>query len=336
MSSIPISNLEDQTTDKQLFIDTFRNLKVANTKRIVGANFASTIETTYMYTVTTANGGTVTASNGEGTLATNTTANGTASLITKSKIRHLSGRANLIRIATRFGDTGGTNNVREFGIYVDANNQFVFRLTGTTFCVSVKRAGIENTVNSGSFNGTGVDGITNGTWTVDTNFHRFEIMYSSTRISFIIDDEPIHTFRPTTSSLTGSLVGSLYASNTNSGGSTTSRNLVILTWSGSQIGDAVNNPMFYNLAGVAETRTLKGGGGTLQAISVGRLGGANASLTIYDNTAGTGTIIGTWDLTKDQAIGTHNLGAEGVNFNNGLSYVSSGTMTNASVTFFWE
>lgn len=328
------NGIYDQVTDRSARVDNLNNLRTAEAKRVVGSNFGSTIDTTFLYTTTLSAAGTVTASNAEAVFATGTTANGVASMVSKPKVRTLSGRVNLLRAVVRFGDTGTTNNVREFGIYSDANNQFVFRLSGTTFSVVTKRAGVETGVNSGSFNGNGLQsGVS---FTVDTNYHTYEIYYTSSRIEFIIDGVAIHSVRATSASIVGSILGQLYMSNANSGGSTTNVNLYLLTWSGIQMGDAVNNPLFYNVDGVAETRTLKNGGGTLQAVTIGRLGGANALITLYDNTAGSGTKIATFDLTANSAFGTHTMAIDGVNFYNGLTYITSGTMTNGSVTIFWE
>lgn len=333
---VPLQYTQDYDVVTNMYesIDRFRNIRTAETKRIVGSNFGSTIDTAGLYTITNTNGGTTTANTGVCSLATNTTANGATQIVTKGKIRYLSGRSNLFRAVVRFSNTGSANNVRQFGILVDTANLFVFRLSGTTFSVVAKRASVETVVASGSFNGNGTS--SGGTWTVDTNFHAFEIMYTTSRIGFTIDNQPIHTFSATNNSTISSMVGSMYAANINSGGSTTSNYLNLLTWSGSQIGDAINNPQFYNINAVAETRTLKAGGGTLQSISIGRSGGNGATLTLYDNTAGSGTIIGIWDLNNVSSVGTHTLGIEGVNFNNGLTYVTSGTMTSASATIFWE
>lgn len=323
----------DQASNKEEAIDGIRNLRVAQLKRIIGTNFGSSIDSAY-YTITNNNAGTTTAATGTCTLATNTTANGNTQIVSVAKARNHSGRTNIFRGVIRFGDTGGTNNVREFGIYVDANNAFVFRLSGTTFSVVVKRAGVETVVNSGSFNGNGT--TSGGTYALDTNFHAFSIGYMASRIRFEIDDTSIHVFSAGSTNLVASLVGQLYASNVNSGGATTNRVLDLIAWSVSASGDAVNNPQFYNCNAVAETRTLKGGGGTLQSISIGRSGGTGATLTLYDNTAASGTIIGIWDLNAATSVGTHVMGLDGVNFYLGLSYQTTGTMTGASVTFFWD
>src|SRR5690348_14580396 len=124
-------NLTDSVTGKSLFIDGMRNLRTESTKRILGSAFGSAIDTAIVYTATPVNGGTISATNGTGTLATNTTASGAATLVTKAKARYMSGRGNIFRAVMRFGDTGVANNVREFGIQADASNKVVFRLSGT-------------------------------------------------------------------------------------------------------------------------------------------------------------------------------------------------------------
>lgn len=334
MSYLNNINLYDADTDTGMFIDMLATLRIGESKRLFGSYFGSNIDTTYQYTTTPVNGGAATASNGVATLATNTTANGSITLMSKTKGRTLSGRVTLFRCSARFGDTGTANNVREIGIYVDANNMFVFRLSGTTFSVLVKKAGVETVVNSGSWNGNGQQSSQG--FTVDTNFHIFEIAYVSSRIQFFIDGVAKHSFRATTTTLVSTIVGFAYLNNTNSGGSTANVVLDTSAISCTHLGSAINNPLFYNVDAIAETRTLKSAPGTLQSLSIGRLGGANALITLYDSTTGSGTKIATFDLTANSAFGTHVFGLEGVNFNNGLTYVTSGTMTNGSVTIFWE
>lgn len=327
-------NINDSTTTKSVQVDNLQRLMVESAKRIIGSGFGSSIDTTYLYNIVNAGTGTTTASTGEGILATGTGANGATTLTTQGKIRYLSGRTNLFRDIVRFGDTGTTNNVREFGIYIDANNKFVFRLSGTTFSCVIKRDGVETVVSNGSFNGNGTQsGVS---VTVDTNYHSYEIMYTNSKVRFFMDDSAVHAFTPTTASLVSSMVGNLYASNVNVLGSTSNVSMNMLNWSGSQIGDSVNNPLFYCVNAVAETRTLKGGGGTLQAININRKGGANAILTVYDSTTGSGTLIGIWDLTVADCVTPWPQGVQGVNFYNGLTYVTSGTMTAGNITFFWE
>lgn len=322
------SNLFDAVTGRSTYIDPFRNLRVAQMKRVVGTG-AGPITDSFLYTTTVAGTGAYSVTTGTGTLTTGATANSSVDIKSVQKARYMSGRANILRVTTGFLDTGVANNVREFGLFVDASNQFNFRLSGTVFSVVVKKAGVEIVVNSGSFNGA------SSTYAVDANIHSFEIVYTFTSILFVIDNVLVHRVSSTTATLLSSIVGQLYISNANSGGSTSVVNMNIVAWSIQQVGDSINNPMFYNINAIAETRTLKTGGGTLQSISVGRAA-TSGLLTIYDSTSGTGSIIAIFDIGSVSTIGTHMFGIEGVNFYTGLTYVTSGVMTNGSVTVFWE
>lgn len=324
-------NLTDAETGKSLFIDAQRSLKSDASKRVIGSTFGSNLDA-QLYTSTPVNGGTLSLANATATFSTNTTASGAVSLVSVRKARYMSGRSNLFRTTARFGDTGVASNVREFGIQVDASNKFVFRLSGTAFSVVLQRAGVETVVSSGSFNGNGL--ASGQSYAIDTNFHVFEILYTTSAIRFFIDDRALHTFKPATTSLTSSLVGTLYASNANTT-IATNQILEILTWNVTSIGSAVNNPNFYNNAGVNETRTLKPGGGTLQSLQVGKIGSNGATLTIYDSTTGSGTIINSFDLSTVACIGNQPFAIEGVNFYNGLTYVTT-SMAGGSFTIFWE
>jgi hypothetical protein len=80
----------------------------------------STLDPNFWITTLIA-GGTVTQSNGRVDMLTNTTANGVATLFSNRKARHVAGSSNLFRMAGRFGDTGTSNNVRQFGAVLDSN-----------------------------------------------------------------------------------------------------------------------------------------------------------------------------------------------------------------------
>ena len=83
--------------------------------RLVGVSFdGSTLDPTFWQTIPL-NGGTVTQANGRVDILTNTTANGSVVLLSNRKARYLIGSANLCRIQGRVGDTGTTNNVRQWG-----------------------------------------------------------------------------------------------------------------------------------------------------------------------------------------------------------------------------
>ncbi len=85
------------------------------------------------------------------------------------------------------------------------------------------------------------------------------------------------------------------------------------------------NHSFLNLAAAATT-TIKTGSGLLHAINVTTAGAAGSTITVYDNTAGSGTIIATIDAT---AIHTYIFDIE---FLTGLTVVIAGA-TAPKVTF---
>lgn len=87
------------------------------------------------------------------------------------------------------------------------------------------------------------------------------------------------------------------------------------------VGLANESFLYTNLTG-ANTYQIKSGSGTIHSIVVNTAGGTTPSLTIYDNTAGSGTKIGT---ISGAAI---NAGASffyDVVFNTGLTIVQAGT-----------
>lgn len=327
------TSIYDSTTNINARVDTFGNVRVAQQKRILGGNFGGSIDTTYTYTIVNNTTGTTTAAIGQGTLATGTTALGSTKLTTINKARYLSGRNNLFRAVIRM-DAGVTNNVREFGIYADVSNQFVFRLSDSTFQIVTKRNGTETVVSSGSFNGNG-SGST-GVFAPGTTFHSYEILYSTSSIRFMIDNLAVHRVTPTSTSITGSLVGQLYISNVNSGALTTNVTMDILTWSVSHLGDAVNNPNMYNLTAVTTGLLLKGGGGTLQSVMLTRAGGLSAQLTLYDGLDATGKQIGQWDMATGTSVGQYQFGPDGANFYTGLFAVASGTVAPGSAIILWD
>jgi len=326
----------DPNTQSFQRVDRLQGAKVFEPKRLVGQNTITNPSSGQALLANTASGtGTNTSSNGISTLATGSTANSSIDVKTINKARYQFGTQNLFRTSIGFADTGTANNVREFGLYVDSNNAFGFRLSGTTFSVFIKKAGSETVVNNGSFNGNGTQ--TSQSWTLDTNIHSFEILYFMSRVTFIIDMVAIHTFSRSNTSLISGMVGQAYWNNTNSGGSTSN---VLLYNSGFAIfanSGVVNNPQYLNLnASSGATTVIKGGGGTLQNVMITSHGGSNSTLTLYDNTAASGTVIAVFDLSNTAGPGAYQFGINGLNFTNGLTAALAGTLTGLSVTVMWD
>jgi len=89
--------------------------------------------------------------------------------------------------------------------------------------------------------------------------------------------------------------------------------------------------IYQNVAAGTATTTVKGGSGILIGVSINTKGASSNTLTIYDNTAGSGTKIATIDTTV--AAGFYNYG--GLYFRTGLTLVSA-TGTGADYTVIYQ
>lgn len=268
-------------------VDPQGSLKAAAPRQLVGGNFVGTTFDTNIRTATTTGTGAVSQSSGVLTISTGVTANSKVQISSNKKANFIYSTINAYLATQRFTNTGTANNVREFGAY-DGSNGYLFRLSGTTFSVVHSNGGSETVINSGSFN-QGTPGVTTGTWTVDTNAHKFEILYTVGGVQYSIDDVVIHLIRSTTSVTTGEITLPSWFRNENSGGSTT--NVTHEIWAATiyRLGDIYNAPISKRVTG-AVTQTLKYSAGLLNYIILGDPGVAG-TITFYDNTAGSGTII---------------------------------------------
>ena len=78
----------------------------------------------------------------------------------------------------------------------------------------------------------------------------------------------------------------------------------------------------YNHISTATTTTIKSGSGTLHTVNINTLGTVASTITMYDNTAGSGTVIGILNsLTIGQGCYTYDIA-----FTTGLTLVTTGTV----------
>ena len=92
-------------------------------------------------------------------------------------------------------------------------------------------------------------------------------------------------------------------------------------------GKLITNAVYYHLSGNAATHILKLGAGVLQKIMFNNTTGTN--ITIYDNTAGSGDVIGI--ITTTQAcIGEWTYNAP---FSTGLTLVTTGNGLDATIIY---
>lgn len=327
MSIFKQTQLKDMLTNRLAYISFLNALKVESTTRLSGPNFTGSTFDTNFWTETNANGGTNTVANMMCLMQTNTTANGSSSFISVRTGRFMFACPNIYRRAGRFLDTGTTNNKRKFGVYDSVSGDgFFFQLNGTTFSIGYQRGGAaESLVNSGSFNGDGTG--SGGTFTVDTNVHAYEIHYFVMKVEFYIDGVLKHTLTPTTTTLTAKLTLPIYEANINSGGSTTNVQMEVWNVSILRIGKEDHSTITKNISGAATT-VLKYGAGHIDSLVIGST--VAGTITIYDNTAASGTILATITTINNVSIGAI---LQNCKFYTGLTVVTSVAGHNVTVIY---
>lgn len=93
----------------------------------------------------------------------------------------------------------------------------------------------------------------------------------------------------------------------------------------------VQNQNDYEYISTNTTTTVKSGAGHLKAITVGTKGASSNTMTVYDNTAGSGDIIAVIDTTGGSAEQTFHFDCE---FTNGLTIVTAtGTAAKATIIY---
>lgn len=138
-----------------------------------------------------------------------------------------------------------------------------------------------------------------------------------------------YTSYPRIDQVGGTGAGALMVYNHTFNGTNWDRNRGISGSFGSALGvnavEQAGSP-FSHIAGAATT-TVKSGAGILHKISINTKGAASTA-TVYDNTAGSGTVIAVIDLTLSQDTLIYDLA-----FATGLTIVTTGTLSDLTVSY---
>lgn len=264
--------------------------------RLVGQTFVgTTLDSTWTTSGILGSGALTLSGDSSATLSTGTTANSAIVLSTQKAARFMFGHVNTLRSVISTPDAGTANNVRRIGAD-NGNDGLGFVISGTSFGVYYNNNGVITDILSG-FNGN-----LGTTYAWSTTPKALEVVYFTAGFWFFVDDQLLHTIALSTLSapLTQSLSLPLAASNTNSGGSTTNLTLKIWNQTVFRLGNEYQRPKYANIT-TNTTTTLKLGAGTLRKIIINTNGSTNNTATIYDNTTGSGTKIGT--ITTSTAVG---------------------------------
>lgn len=260
-------------------------MKVITPYRLVGASFIGTTLDTNFWTASTGTGGSASIASGQLTISTGTTADNVVSVASNRSARYIGGSANRFRCVLQAPDTGVADNTRRWGAFTSTDGCF-FQITGTTFSIVTRKASNDTVVSNGSFNGT----ITGSSITVTTGVHIYEIEWNNSRVYFFRDSILIHTVTATDATWTSTLTLPVRIENFNTGGSTTNVLLYIRSSVISRLGKESTQPTSKYQSGTTAGLVLKYGAGNLHGIVISGVAN-NSNVTLYDNTAASGTVL---------------------------------------------
>lgn len=193
-----------------------REMMVAERYAVLADSLADAIGS--LWAQSTANGGTVTTTGGEGLLKTSTATNGSSQIVS-TNIPHLPGQVSWMSATARFGDTGTAGDIRRLGVYTVSGTTpqdgFYFELNGTTLNAVTVKAGSATAVAQASWTRNGV-----APFTLDTNYHSYEIRYGANTVWFYIDGVLRHSVAATTAPLSAVLSLPMAATNIKTSGAT--------------------------------------------------------------------------------------------------------------------
>ncbi len=302
--------------DRHVTVSPTSSLNTHSNVRLVGTNFDGATKDTNFWTETVTGSGAATQS-GEIELASGATANSTAQYNSVRRARFVVGSALRFESAVNFKSALDDDNIRRIGAYDDDEGYF-FELDGSVFSIGTRKAGSDTLVSSTDFNGD--LGLT-FTPTADT-YYKLTIEWTPLGAFWYINDNLLHKIKA--GHLTNLLTLPIRFENLNDNDNTTENVFDCIATTILREGSLETNPTYKYIAG-ASTTVLKQGAGDLHTVVNNDNSG---SCIIYDNTAGSGTIIASIDLAK--VLGTLDFQAP---FSNGLTIVTTGASAKITVTY---
>ncbi len=210
---VAAADLEMATTPG---LTSLRDGLVAQRYTVLADSIADGINATWTSTV--ANGGTTTSTGGEGLIQTSANAAG-AALLVSTTVNYFPGQVSWFNSAVRFGDTGSAGNIRRIGVFTLSGTApqegYFFELNGTTLNAVVVKAGAMTAVASTSWSRFAV-----APFTLDTNYHSFELRWTANSILFYVDNVLRHSVSGTTTPLTTTLNFPMAIQSINTSGAT--------------------------------------------------------------------------------------------------------------------
>lgn len=271
------------------------------------------------WTQTLQNGGSVSHTNGVCTLATGTTANGSA-LMRFNRPLQTEGLKNetLFEAIVRLSDPAA-NNVRRWGLYHGTHGAF-FELSGSQVG-AVLRNNSTDSLTTAAYSQAA------GQFALDTKFHHYEIRLVENRLLFLQDLSPIYSIPINVGGVfIDKLLLKMAFETRNTNGAVTNNLMEVRGATILPLKEATRD--YYNTT-AAETKVLKTCPGELHQITVNKKGLVSATCSIYDNTAASGQLMGVIDLANAAAGAV----PYNVEFDTGLTIVTAGSGFDLTVIY---
>jgi hypothetical protein len=270
-----------ENTSRHVWVNPTNELATSPVYRMVGTAFDGTVLDPNFWTPTLVNGS-VAQDGGIITLQTSAAINSSAKYVTKRRARFVTGSAQLLTAGMAMTAAPIAGNTRRIGAY-DTNNGFFMQVSGTTFSVGTRKATADTLVNTGSFNGN--LGLS---WSpsLDT-FYKVQIEFTPLAVIYYINGTRLHAIQ--SAGLSDTLTLPITFENIN----TTNNTDIDLQCVGALIarqGELHTGRAIYAQSGTVAAQVLKYGAGILHGAIFGDVT-AGSVITIYDNTAASGTVL---------------------------------------------
>jgi hypothetical protein len=307
-----------------LFFSTDNEMMIAPRTSVLAVDTeGSTLDTAWATGHT--GSGAATQADGELFITTGSTANSRGQLTTTRIGRRRSGATQWYIGVWRLDALGTANNVRRWGVY-DDNNGFFFEVRSDGLWVGYRKNGVDTFVAAGAMNGPMLAAD------IDlTKMNQFNIFYGGLSCRWQVNGRVLHAIGAgvPSAALTASINLPLRAETINSSGQTAVCRLIGRGVSFHRVSPNGVVPAFRRVTG-AGTTVIEQGAGTLHRVIVGTPS-ASATMTLYDNTAASGTVI---SLMTVPASAQNPFVVEfGTEFNVGLTVVMTGS---SDVTIIYD
>jgi hypothetical protein len=308
-----------------------RDLKVNQPYRLVGTVFGASVDSNFWTVATSGAGSASGVATALATVTSGTANSGYGKITSVRSARFLFAHPLLFRGAFRLTALTKAGTTRAWGAVslstVTPQNGVYFSVNESdVLSVNYVSGGSVTSIASSSFNVV-------PNYTMDTNVHAYEIVYFTMGIWFYIDNVLVHKVTPETSVLFQTLDTPINFWSTNSAGGTTSASLECWNAVIISLGRELTSLTSKYQAGTTAGVNYKTGSGVVHGLVISAVSN-NATITLYDNTAASGTILfasGAMAANTDPFL----LGFdEGLPFTTGLTLVISAA--NCTVTTIYE